>query len=176
MIAALAAHGPHPSLGAEARVFDRFVGTWDCEYSFHAEDGSVRRSAGELRFGWIIDGRAVQDIWIGYPEKPNEERRIGTSVRVFDTKLRMWRVVFLAPAFNLVIHAQGGVEGDRIVLRGEDPDGGQLRWSFNEITNDFFIWRGEKSRDGGRTWRLEEEHRMTRRSGTSRRPAAAESG
>jgi hypothetical protein len=162
MIAALAAPGPHPSLGAEATAFDRFVGTWDCDYSFHAEDGSVRRSAGELRFGWIIDGRAVQDIWIGYPKESSGERTIGTSVRFFDAKSRTWRVVFVAPTFGLLT-VRGGVEGDRIVFRGQDVDGGLLRWSFNDIKSDSFTWRGEKSRDGGRTWRLEEEHHMKRR-------------
>jgi hypothetical protein len=40
-----------------------------------------------------------------------------------------------------------------------------LRWSFNEIQTDSFIWRGEKSRDGGKTWRLREEHHMKRRNG-----------
>jgi hypothetical protein len=30
MIAALPAVGPHPSLGDQALIFDRFVGTWDC--------------------------------------------------------------------------------------------------------------------------------------------------
>jgi len=33
MITALPAAGPHPSLGDQARVFDRFVGTWDNMHS-----------------------------------------------------------------------------------------------------------------------------------------------
>jgi len=41
MVKALSASGPHPSLGDEARGFDRFVGAWDCEYTFFAEDGGV---------------------------------------------------------------------------------------------------------------------------------------
>jgi len=165
MITALAAPGPHSSLGDQARVFDRLVGTWDCDYSFHAEDGSVRHSTGELLFGWIIDGRALQDIWIGYPKRPGDERNIGTSVRFYDTKSKMWRVVFVAPAFGVLTLTQGGAEGDRIVLRGQDSDGSSLRWSFNDIKADSFVWRGEKSRDGGQTWRLEEEHHMKRRAG-----------
>ena len=164
MIATLAAPGPHPSLGEEARLFDRFVGTWDCAYSFHAEDGSVTHSSGELKFGWILDGWAIQDIWIGYPTEGSKgERRIGTSVRFFDTKSKVWRVVFVAPAAGSLITVQGGLEGDRIVLRGQDSDGSLLRWSFNDIHADSFVWRGETSRDQGKTWRLEEEHHMMRR-------------
>ena len=165
MVKALSASGPHPSLGDEARVFDRFVGAWDCDYTFFAEDGSVKRASGELEFGWVLDGRAVQDIWITYPEKPSKERDIGTSVRFFDPKSKVWRVVFVSPAYGATITVQGGAEGDRIVLRGVNEEGSMLRWSFNEIQTDSFIWRGEKSRDGGKTWRLREEHHMRRRNG-----------
>ena len=164
MITALPAAGPHPSLGDEARVFDRLVGTWECDYTFHAEDGTVTRASGELRFGWILDGRAVQDIWITYPqESSKEERLMGTSVRFFDARTAMWRVVFVLPALGLLTTVEGRAEGDRIVLGGQASDGSRRRWSFNEIRANSFVWRGEKSRDGGKTWRLAEEHHMKRR-------------
>ena len=164
MIAVLSASGPHASLGEQARVWDRFVGTWDCDFGFYGEDGSVRRSPGELEFGWVLDGRAIQDLWITYPKPGEKERGIGTSIRFFDDRARTWRVLFVNPKYGAVLSVQGGVEGDRIVLRGQDTEGGQLRWSFNDIKDDSFTWRGEKSRDGGKTWRLEEEHHMRRRS------------
>jgi len=123
----------------------------------------------------VLDGRAIQDLWITYPKQGEKERGIGTSIRFFDDESRMWRVVFVSPRHGAVLTVQGGVEGDRIVLRGKDADGTQLRWSFNEIKNDSFTWRGEKSRDGGRTWKLEEEHHMKRRpSGQAAATRAAE--
>jgi len=164
MITVLPASQPHPSIAGKAQLFDRFVGTWDCDYTFFLGDGSARQSSGELRFGWIIDGRALQDIWVTYPKEGSEERAIGTSVRFFDTKSNMWRVVFVSPAFGAVISVQGEAEGDRIVLRGVDDQGGMLRWSFDDIQADSFIWHGETSRDGGKSWKLEEEHHMRRRS------------
>lgn len=165
MVKALSASGPNSSLGDEARVFDRFVGVWDCEYTFFAEDGGVSRASGELKFGWILDGRAVQDIWITYPKEASKERDVGTSVRFFDPRSKVWRVLFVNPAYGSFITMQGRAEGDRIVLRGVNEEGSMLRWSFNEIQADSFTWRGEKSRDGGKTWRLREEHRMRRRNG-----------
>ena len=162
MITTLAASHPHPSLGDEAQAFDRLVGTWDCDYSFHADDGTVSHATGELRFGWIIDGHALQDIWITYPKEPTEERLNGTSVRFYDLKPKLWRVVFVLPALGLLTTVEGRAEGDRIVLTGEASDGSRRRWSFNDIRAESFVWRGEKSRDG--TWRLVEEHHMTRRS------------
>lgn len=164
LVGALAAPGPHSSLGDEARLFGRFVGTWDCAYSFYADDGSVRHASGELRFGWTLDGRAVQDLWISYPDETASERTIGTTVRFFDPKAGTWRVIFVAPTVPAVTTLQGGLEGDRIVLRGTNVNGAPIRWSFNDLRADSFTWRGEKSVDGGKTWRLREEHRMTRRS------------
>src|SRR5215510_413215 len=166
MMETLLAPGPHPSLGAEAHTFDRVVGTWDADYSFRAEDGSVTHAKGEVRFGWILDGHALEDMFISYPKRPTDERKIVAGVRFFDAKAGVWRLVFVAPTYGVISTLEGGAEGDRIVLRGKDSDGSSLRWSFNEIQANSFIWRGEISRDGGKTWRLEEEHHMTRRTGT----------
>jgi len=163
MIAILPALRPHSALGDQTRLWAPFIGTWDCDYTFYLADGNVRHAQGELDFGWILDGRAIQDLWITYPKTSEEEREIGTSIRFFDDKSRTWRVVFVSPKYNAIVTVQGGVEGDRIVLKGEDVNGGQRRWSFNDIKEDSFTWRGEKSRDGGKTWRLEEEHHMRRR-------------
>jgi hypothetical protein len=154
-------------------VFDRFVGTWDCDYTFFLADGSTKHSVGEIRFGWILDGQAVQDIWITYPKEPGKERGIGTTVRFFDTKLKTWRIIFVSPSPGAVLAVQGGMEGDRIVLSGVDDEGTMLRWSFNDIKPDSFNWRGETSRDGGKTWKLEEHHYMRRRTGNTAQTASS---
>jgi hypothetical protein len=164
MISVLAAGEPHPSLGEEARTFDRFVGTWDGEFTSYRKGGTVYHRKGELHFGWVLDGRAVQDLWIAYPTAERKEREIGTTIRFFDTSLKQWRIVFILPEFNYVVTAQGGREGDRIVLRGVDTNGLPIRWTFSEITHDTFHWQGKRSYDGGKTWKLEEDHHMKRRS------------
>lgn len=172
MITTLAASGPHPSLGDEARVFDWLVGAWDSEFTFHNDDGTTRHASGEILFGWILDGRVLQDIWISYPKDAGKERSIGTSLRYFDPEKKVWRVFFVNPVYGSIT-VQGGAEGDGIVLRGVDDEGAALRWSFTDIEADSFAWRGEKSRDGGTTWRLEEEHRMRRRTSPGPGGAAA---
>ena len=164
MITALGSANPNPSMGEEAQTFDRLVGTWDAEFSFHRDDGTVYHKKGEIRFGWVMDGMAIQDLWIGYPPEGQKDRSIGTTFRFFDTKLKQWRIVFINPRFNYLVTAQGGREGDRIVLHGVDTDGLPLRWTFSEITSESFHWQGEKSHDGGKTWKIEEDHHMKRRS------------
>jgi hypothetical protein len=162
MISVLGSAKPNPQLGDEARTFDRFVGAWDAEFGFY-RDGSLHYKKGELYFGWIMDGRAIQDLWIGYPTGSQKERTIGTTIRFFDTAIRKWRVVFVGPQSNYMVTMQGGLEGDRIVLRGVDSDSLPIRWTFSELEPNSFHWQGEKSHDGGKSWTLEEDHRMRRR-------------
>jgi hypothetical protein len=164
MINVLRSADANPSIGDEAKTFDRLVGTWDADFTFYRADGSVSHKKGELLFGWVMDGHAVQDLWIGYPTEGQKERTIGTTIRFFDTALKQWRVVFVNPQFNYVVTAQGAREGNRIVLRGRDTDGRPIRWTFSEMTPDSFHWQGEKSHDDGKTWKVEEDHHMKRRS------------
>jgi hypothetical protein len=161
----LPAAAPHPSLGAQARVFDRFVGTWDCEYTHLAGDGSLaERYSGEVTFGWVVDGRAMQDVWIGEPADGGKtERSIGTSIRFFDTTSAEWHVFWFAPEAGVATTVKGGAVGDRIVLEGENADGSSRRWSFNDIRPESFVWLGERSGDGGRTWHRTAEYRLRRR-------------
>jgi hypothetical protein len=163
MIDMLTAKGPHPSLGREGDLFGQFAGTWDADYSFIAENGSVRHKRGEVRFGWVLDGHALEDIFMSYPDSTSSERQMVAGIRWVNPKTGKWTLAFVAPTFDATVHMEGGAEGDRIVLRGQDSKGTLLRWSFNDIQPNSFIWRGESSYDGGKTWRLEEEHHMKRR-------------
>jgi hypothetical protein len=164
MITALEATGPHPLLGEQAHVFDQFVGAWKCDYANFAEDGKITRGKGEVMFGWILDGHAVQDVWTWTAEGSSGQRELVTDIRFFDSKSGKWRAVWVDPTSFLVKTASGGVVGDRIVLESTANDGSLDRWSFNDIGKDSFVWRGEKSRDGGKTWRLWAEHHLKRES------------
>jgi hypothetical protein len=163
MIRSLAADRPHPSLGEQAQAFDRFVGTWDGDFTSFTPDGRAsERYRGRVVFGWILDGRAMQDVWISRPTDSEPEGSRGTSVRFFDTAAGSWRVVWILPEYGVVATVQGGIVDDRIVLEGADPDGSLRRWSFNDIEADSFVWRGERSEDGGSTWRRTAEYQMSR--------------
>jgi len=54
----------------------------------------------------------------------------------------------------------GRREGDRIILTGEEQDR-PIRWTFNDIRSDSFVWRGEmQDRQGA--WQLGAEFRLRR--------------
>jgi hypothetical protein len=127
MINALGSSDPNPTLGDEAKSFDRLVGTWDADFSFPRKDGSVLRKKGELHFGWVMDGTAIHDLWIGYPAEAGKERSVGTTLRFFDGQSKQWRIVFINPRFNDVVTAQGRGDGEDIVFHGTDTDGLALR-------------------------------------------------
>ena len=168
MVGILGAVGPHSSLGEQARVFGRFVGTWDGEYTEFSNDGKATHSTGEWVFGWVMDGRAIQDLFIIEPSAARGERYVGTTLRYFDPKSRVWSVTFIDPEYGAVETLTGGAAGDdRIVLHSRDTVGKERRWSFAEIRADSWIFRDEVSSDGGKTWRLREEDRMTRRRAVS---------
>lgn len=162
--AELHAGQPHASLGNQRHVFDRFVGAWDCDYTNYAEDGSVStRYPGRVTFGWILDGRAMQDVWLGWPsDGKTVDPVVGTSIRFLDLTSGEWTVIWVLPQAGVITIVKGGVCGDRIVLRGEGDDRSLRRWSFNDIRPDSFIWRGERSTDGGATWKHLAEYRMER--------------
>jgi hypothetical protein len=164
MITTLESRGPHPSIGDQAQTFDRFVGTWDCDYASFKEDGTTEHAKGEVIFGWVLDGRAVQDIWTWIENGSSGERKLGTTVRFFDAKIGKWRITWIDPVSPTIKLLTGCAVGDRIVLEGKAEDGVWMRWSFNDIRKDSFIWRGEKSRDDGRTWRLTDDYHLKRRS------------
>ena len=159
----LHADGPHEALGDQAHVFDRFVGAWDCEYTNFADDGTVSaRYPGQVTFGWILDGYAMQDVWSG-DVGGDGERAAGTTIRFFDPAVERWTVVWIYPPGAVLTTMKGGQVGDRIVLEGGNADGSSIRWSFDDIQEDSFTWRGERSTDDGSTWHLTADYRMVRR-------------
>lgn len=163
MINTLRSPGPHivPDEDPQARIFDNFVGTWDIQYTTIHDDGSRQKSTGQLLVGWILNGRALQDIWI-WNEPGQAERSMGTTIRFFDPKRKVWRVVWTTPFALAVTMLEGGGDTRRIVLHGDGGPRGRLRWTFTDITANDFNWRGEFSTDSGKTWRLREDHHMRR--------------
>lgn len=158
----LRASGPRIVAGEDpqARLFDRFAGAWEIDYTNIREDGTREKTRGQLLAGWVIEGRALQDVWIEFPAGGGD-RFIGTTVRYYDDERKKWRVTWVSPMAQAVTVLEGGEESGRIVLYSDGPRG-RLRWTFSDITNDSFAWRGELSVDKGATWRLREDHRMRR--------------
>ena len=161
---ALKATSPHPTLADQAQVLGRLVGSWDVEYTTFAKDGTASLRTGEFIVEWVMDGRAIQDLWIVHPSGERKEREVYTDLHWFDAKSRTWRSAFVDPEHGSVARFKGGPVGDdRYVLETPDFGSNQTRWSFYDIRRDTLAVRGEVSSDDGKTWKLESEYKMKRR-------------
>ena len=166
---ALTSSGPSAELGELAHDFGWLVGGWAAEVRDIDDDGRVRVGEGEWWFAWVLEGRAIQDVWISPPrgkrtaglaDSAATDNRYGTTVRWLDRRAGLWRIVWVNPVTGVTNTLAGKREGDRITLLGEEA-GRPARWSFNDIRPDSFAWRGEAQDQQG-MWRLGAEFRLRR--------------
>jgi hypothetical protein len=78
----------------------------------------------------------------------------GTTLRIFDPALDAWRIYWIDPATNTYRQQLGRKQGADIVQEGTTETGTLSRWSFTEIKQGSFHWKGEASFDKGASWRL----------------------
>jgi hypothetical protein len=157
-LAAQEAYGP---LREKLMLYGRFVGSWSVESAWYPQGREGRKGRGEWHFSWILGGRGVQDVLYSLGAAPAGR---GTTIRCYDETADLWRLTWMQPAEGEFVHLVGRAEGERIVQVEEgDGRGGRLaRWSFADIAASSFLWIGESSTDGGRTWSLEQEMKARR--------------
>ena len=168
MIEALQAQGPDPEHADKLMLFGRLVGSWDIEGRFLDEKGNIiRESTGEWHFGWVLEGRVIQDVLISPPRHgrdPGEQSRAyDTAVRAYDPRIDAWRVSVIAPIFGASINLIAREHGDQIWLEGRSPENDLLRWTFSEFSDERVRWQGYVSKDEGLTWIRDEEIILHRR-------------
>ena len=146
-ISSLLAGGPAPEHAEALRAYGRLVGDWTFDARMHHDDGAVVQARGAIHFAWVLEGRAIQDVWTlpGY--------FAGTTLRVYDPGIDAWHILWSDPLRQYYNRQLGRADADRIVQEGRDSIGDATRWSFLEIADDRFRWRGERRRDDG-PWRV----------------------
>jgi len=163
-IEGLHAEGPDPQLREKLMLFGRFVGDWDIiQDRYLLPDGRWVEQKGEVHWGWILDGKAVQDVWTSIDEKTGKSIAEGTTVRFYDPDIDAWHSVWIAPPQGAVKTFIGRQVGNETVLEGRTKDGHPLKWIFSEITEDSFRWHAEETWDNGETWTLTEEMTIRKR-------------
>ena len=171
LVEALHATGPAGPDADQLQLFGQFIGSWDIAWSGLDAAGRTHTARGELYFGWVLGGRAVQDVWI-VPGRGEPGAGVpplafhGSTIRFYDAAIGAWRSTWMDPVNGRVRRFVGRPAGGEILLISDEDDP-QLRWRFTDIRPDSFTWRGEVSRDGGATWAQDEEMRITRRGTTA---------
>jgi hypothetical protein len=168
MIQALQSDGPNADHAEKLMLFGRLVGSWDIEGRFFDDDGNVTRAgAGEWHFGWVLEGRVIQDVLIAPPRNRQgageKQTAYDTAIRAYDPKIDAWRVTAIFPIYGGTISLIARERDDEIWLEGRSPENNMLRWTFSEFSDDRVRWQGFISKDEGRTWKRDEEIILRRR-------------
>src|SRR5215470_15103423 len=156
-----------PDLGENDDIYGFLIGVWDADVSGRRADGVWGHTRGEWHFTRVLEGRAIQDVWIIPPIadrgklRAGETNCYGTTLRYFDAKLGAWRVAWVNPVTGKHDELVRRREGANIVQEGTSADGRRIRWTFTDVTPTSFRWTGESEVDG--TWQLEAEFRARRR-------------
>lgn len=163
LVAALHADAPAADRVDRLQLYGRFIGDWETDIITHAPDGARHEGQGEIHFGWILQGRAIQDVWmiprlkdrrLDGPILPVAGNWYGTTIRVYDPRIDAWRIFWIDPATMVFRQQIGRARGPDIVQEGTTESGSLSRWSFTKITPQSFHWLGEESTDSGVSWRL----------------------
>ena len=106
----LHANGPDPARATELALYAWLVGQWELEVTTILEDETTHRGSGEIHAGWVLQGRAIQDVWMiprlrdrrpGIGPMPGAGNWYGTTLRIYDPDVDAWRILWSDPATNL---------------------------------------------------------------------------
>lgn len=157
----LHATGPAPDRAGAMMLYGRFVGSWEGRLVYQDSAGVTREASAEVHFGWVLDGRAIQDVWIApsrrhrRPEEPLLMH--GSTFRVYDPRNDCWHITWIDPVKQRRDVMVGRPVGEDIVQEYRADDGRRIQWIFTGITADAFHWINRDSADDGKTWTVRGE-------------------
>lgn len=164
---AVAATGRSPEIPESADAYGWLVGSWELDVRHYWTDLTGRGIKGEVHFSWVLEGRAVQDVWI-MPRRVDRAAGVdealdmfGTTLRVWDPSIEAWRITWINPRTRARYDLVGRWSDGDVVQVGAH-DGTPIRWIFSDITPDSFRWTGEVLSADGRAWVLQGDFRARR--------------
>src|SRR5690348_17298313 len=78
---ALLAEKPASEHQEKLMLFGQFVGSWNFNGVEYRDDGSRPTDKGEVHFHWILEGRAIQDVWRETERSDSDAKFYGTTLR-----------------------------------------------------------------------------------------------
>lgn len=137
----------NPMIPEELDWFAPMLGAWRFDGEYRDPQGEWSKSKGEWIFSRVLDGTAVQDVFIWPPrgERDGTVGEYGTTLRVFHPAKQTWDVTFFNAGYSIQLDVVR--EGERIVLT--DKAQGKMHWAFSDIQQDSFVWRSTTDEDDG---------------------------
>lgn len=144
-------------------LYGQFVGEWDFEWIDALGTTGERHVKGEWIFAWVLEGTAIQDVFIC----PSRKARIkdyqpdaayATTVRMYNPNTEAWDILYTELGGATLL--EGRREGNKIVQTEVSEK--KIKWVFSEITATSFHWQRIVQRpDNG--WEAEAELYAVRR-------------
>jgi len=101
---ALVSSGPATELEDVDHIFGFLVGSCEVEAVLYDASGRSETRKGEVHASWVLEGRAIQDLFI-FPRRADRplgtavgDDRYATTIRTYDRRMDAWRVNFINPA------------------------------------------------------------------------------
>ena len=123
----LHADGPDAVRATKLALYSWIVGRWDLDVTTMLEDGTTHQGHGEIHAGWVLQGLAIQDVWMiprlrdrqpGIEPLPGAGNWYGTTLRIYDPVLDAWRILWSDPATNFFAQQTGRARGRDMVQTG----------------------------------------------------------
>ena len=159
----LMASGRSPDIPDEFDLYGWLVGSWELDIVGYDDDGHVIHSIGEAHVAWVLEGRAIQDVFINPRRSDRSPASLefanwyGTTLRIYDPSIHAWRVYWFNPHDGIRAELIGRRCDRDLLQEGTFPDGTPIRWTFSQITRDSYRWRGERLEPDGKAWQLQVE-------------------
>ncbi len=164
---ALLAAAPALDRAEKMMLYGQFIGSWEGTVIVHRPDGQRFENSCEVHFGWILGGRAIQDVWIAPSRQTRvpgaEDGMYGTTLRVYDPKQDQWEITWIDPVRRNFNRMLGRPVGNEIIQEYRDETGNICQWCFTDIHPDSFHWISRESKDERITWNLTAEFFLHRR-------------
>lgn len=150
---ALACTSKNIKIPDEDNLFGQFVGEWDFDWIDHLDTSEERHIPGEWIFSWVLEGTAIQDVFICPSRKSRlikayPDAEYGTTIRIFNPGKQAWDVFYGCTGEATRLEARR--EEDTIVLTEITTQ--KMKWIFSEITEDSFHWSRSHWDVSTKTW------------------------
>lgn len=136
----------HSSIPESKDIFGKFIGKWSLDLTIINTNGTKLSYTGEWHFHRILQGRAIQDIWMvpGLTGQNHSEfHEYGTTIRTFNTNTNTWKAVWFGPIQNQLFVFDVEDKIDQIVLTQVNNPIWDMKWIFFDISSTTFKWKSE---------------------------------
>ena len=156
-INALVSESADSELKDKLNLFGQFVGDWNLDGVYGKGTPDEWRVHGEWLFSWILEGKAIQDIFICPSRKEkiinsHPDAEYGTTVRFYNPSKDTWDICYGGYGYMTILEAKQ--IGNQIIVVNKDDSDGLNQWVFSDIKSTSFHWQNRTSNDNGTTWRV----------------------